>query len=65
MGFIVCVQAAGYGGSLVYAKVAMRPPQEVFGAFWPRPYRRAALDPYFDLAAHMRHPGSVFQPNLP
>ena len=53
-GDIICVQAAGYGGgSLVYANVAMRPPAEVFEAFWPHPYRRATLDPYFDLAAHM------------
>jgi choline dehydrogenase-like flavoprotein len=53
-GDIICVQAAGYGGgSLVYANVAMRPPEEVFEAFWPHPYRRATLDPYFDLAAYM------------
>ena len=37
----------------MYANVAMRPPEEVFEAFWPRPYRRVTLDPYFDLAAHM------------
>jgi cholesterol oxidase len=37
-GDIICVQAAGFGGgSLVYANVAMRPPEEVFEAFWPHP----------------------------
>ncbi|SDQ44614.1 cholesterol oxidase [Quadrisphaera sp. DSM 44207] len=52
-GDVLAVQAAGYGGgSLVYANVAARPPQEVF-ASWPAPYGRAALEPYFDLAAHM------------
>jgi cholesterol oxidase len=51
---ILAVQAAGYGGgSLVYASVAMRPPQEVFDRFWPEPYSRAALEPYYDLVAHM------------
>jgi cholesterol oxidase len=51
---ILAVQAAGYGGgSLVYANVAMRPPQEVFDRFWPQPYSRAALEPYYDLVAHM------------
>jgi cholesterol oxidase len=51
---ILAVQAAGYGGgSLVYANVAMRPPQEVFDRFWPEPYSRAALEPYYDLVAHM------------
>jgi cholesterol oxidase len=51
---ILAVQAAGYGGgSLVYANVAMRPPQEVFDRSWPEPYSRAALEPYYDLVAHM------------
>jgi cholesterol oxidase len=51
---ILAVQAAGYGGgSLVYANVAMRPPQEVFDLSWPEPYSRAALEPYYDLVAHM------------
>jgi cholesterol oxidase len=51
---ILAVQAAGYGGgSLVYANVAMRPPQEVFDRSWPAPYSRAALEPYYDLVAHM------------
>ena len=51
---ILAVQAAGWGGgSLVYANVAMRPPQEVFDRSWPEPYSRAALEPYYDLVAHM------------
>lgn len=52
-GDILAVRAAGYGGgSLVYANVAARPPAEVF-ADWPAPYTREALEPYFDLAAHV------------
>ncbi len=51
---ILAVQAAGYGGgSLVYANVAMRPPQEVFDEAWPQPYSRATLDPYYDLVSYM------------
>jgi choline dehydrogenase-like flavoprotein len=52
---IVSVQAAGYGGgSLLYANVHLRPPAEVFDEEWPRAFRgRAALDPFFDLAAFM------------
>ncbi|WBB70063.1 GMC family oxidoreductase [Micromonospora sp. WMMD812] len=52
---ILAVQAAGYGGgSLVYANVAARPPQEVFDAApWPEPYSRDMLEPYYDLVAHM------------
>jgi cholesterol oxidase len=51
---IVLVQAAGYGGgSLVYANVQMRPPADLFEQGWPAPYSRSALDPYYDLVAHM------------
>ncbi|GGH45863.1 GMC family oxidoreductase [Microbacterium album] len=47
------VQAAGWGGgSLVYANVFARPPREVFDS-WPDGYDRDALDPYYDVAAHM------------
>jgi cholesterol oxidase len=50
---MVGVQAAGWGGgSLVYANVFARPPHEVFDA-WPSGFDRAALDPYYDLVAHM------------
>ena len=48
------VQAAGYGGgSLIYANVHLRPPAETFATDWPEGYSREALDPYFDLVAHM------------
>jgi cholesterol oxidase len=51
---VLVVQAAGYGGgSLIYANVQMRPPPDVFDDGWPRGYSRAALDPYYDLVAHM------------
>ena len=52
--FAIC--AAGYGGgSLVYANVMVRPPPDVFDQQWPQAYTRTALDPYFDLVAHMLH----------
>jgi cholesterol oxidase len=51
---VFVVQAAGYGGgSLIYANVQMRPPADVFEDGWPPGYTRAALDPYYDLVAHM------------
>jgi cholesterol oxidase len=51
---VLVVQAAGYGGgSLIYANVQMRPPPHVFDTGWPAGYTRAALDPYYDLVAHM------------
>ncbi|WP_350348697.1 GMC oxidoreductase [Agromyces sp. G08B096] len=52
---MVSVQAAGWGGgSLVYANVFARAAQAVFDdERWPRTLRRDALDPYYDLAAHM------------
>lgn len=51
---MLVVQAAGYGGgSLVYANVQMRPPPAAFDRGWPAGYSRAALDPYYDLVAHM------------
>ena len=54
LGEAMAVQAAGYGGgSLIYANVHMRPPDEVFDARWPTEYRGDALGPYFDLAAYM------------
>ncbi|HEX4341109.1 MAG TPA: GMC oxidoreductase [Polyangiaceae bacterium] len=52
---LVSVQAAGYGGgSLLYANVQLRPPDEIFDGAWPAVYRRPEeLTPYFDLAAYM------------
>jgi choline dehydrogenase-like flavoprotein len=53
-GDVDVVQAAGYGGgSLIYANVHLRPPEDVFARGWPAGYTRAALDPYYDLVAHM------------
>jgi choline dehydrogenase-like flavoprotein len=46
-------QASGYGGgSLIYANVHLRPPDDVFASGWPAGYSRPALDPYYDLVAH-------------
>ncbi|WP_136707542.1 GMC family oxidoreductase [Agromyces sp. H66] len=51
---MVSVQGAGWGGgSLVYANVFARPADETFRPHWPASYTRAALDPYFDMVAHM------------
>jgi hypothetical protein len=55
---MLVVQAAGYGGgsgggSLVYAYVQMRPPVDLLDEGWPSAYSRRALDPYYDLVAHM------------
>jgi choline dehydrogenase-like flavoprotein len=51
---IVTVQAAGYGGgSLIYANVHLRPPRETFDHRWPKVLQGgAALEPFYDLAAH-------------
>lgn len=49
---IVVGQAAGYGGgSLIYANVHLRPPQEVF-AKWPKEFQGTRLNRYFELAAY-------------
>lgn len=51
----IAVQAAGYGGgSLVYANVHLRAPDDIFTG-WPKEYGRGEkkLDPYYDLAAYM------------
>ncbi|MGI9511134.1 MAG: GMC family oxidoreductase N-terminal domain-containing protein, partial [Geminicoccaceae bacterium] len=51
---VVSVQAAGYGGgSLVYANVHLRAPDEVFQQGWPSEYSRKNLDPYYDRVAYM------------
>src|SRR5262249_26510543 len=51
---IQIVQAAAYGGgSHTYANVHLRAPREVFASGWPEGYSREALDPYYDLVAHM------------
>jgi cholesterol oxidase len=50
---MVIEPAALGGGSLIYANVHMRAPEEVFQHGWPTGYTRAALDPYYDLVAYM------------
>jgi cholesterol oxidase len=51
---MLIVQGAGYGGgSLIYANVHLRAPADLFATGWPDGYSRAALDPYYDLAAYM------------
>lgn len=52
---MISVQGAGWGGgSLIYANVFARPPQDIFQhEAWPTGYSRRELDPYFALAAHM------------
>jgi cholesterol oxidase len=51
---MLTLQAAGWGGgSLIYNSVNMRPPDDLFASGWPEGYRRATLDPYYDLVAYM------------
>lgn len=51
---MLAVQVAGWGGgSLAYANVFARPFDAAFSERWPAHLRRAGLDPYYDLAAHM------------
>lgn len=51
---MVAVQAAGWGGgSLAYANVFARPFDAALSERWPAHLRRAELDPFYDLAAHM------------
>ncbi len=58
---IYVAQAAGYGGgSLIYANVHLRAPDEVFEKtnpagkrYWPNDYDRKTLNEYYDLAAYM------------
>ena len=51
LGDIVSFHAAGYGGgSLNYANVHLRPPEDAFDS-WP--IKRKDLDEYFNLAAYM------------
>ncbi len=52
LGDTIGVHAAGYGGgSLVYANVHLRAPQDAFRDGWPAQITRAALDPYYDRVA--------------
>ncbi|WP_256840097.1 GMC family oxidoreductase N-terminal domain-containing protein [Ornithinimicrobium faecis] len=54
LGGMASAQAAGWGGgSLAYANVFARPFDQMLDDRWPLHMRRGALDPYYDLAAHM------------
>ena len=44
---VICAAGVG-GGSLVYANVQLRAPEEVFGRDWPAAITRAELDPWYD-----------------
>jgi cholesterol oxidase len=51
---MMVIEGAGLGGgSLIYANVHLRAPQEVFNHGWPTGYSRAALDTYYNLVAYM------------
>jgi cholesterol oxidase len=51
---MMVIEGAGLGGgSLIYANVHLRAPQEVFDRGWPAGYSRVALDPYYNLVAYM------------
>jgi cholesterol oxidase len=51
---MMVIEGAGLGGgSLIYANVHLRAPEEVFNQGWPSAYSRTALDPYYDLVAYM------------
>jgi cholesterol oxidase len=46
---VTVITAAGVGGgSLVYANVQLRAPEDVFDSGWPAAITRAALDPWYD-----------------
>lgn len=60
LGRMASVHGAGWGGgSLVYANVFARPYDAALDPRWPRHLRRHALDPYYDLTAHMLGVGPV------
>ena len=44
---VICAAGVG-GGSLVYANVQLRAPDDVFAQGWPAGLTRAALDPWYD-----------------
>jgi cholesterol oxidase len=51
---MMVIEGAGLGGgSLIYANVHLRAPQEVFSHGWPAGYTRDALNTYYDLVAYM------------
>lgn len=53
LGDVAIAQAAGFGGgSLIYANVHLRAPEEVF-ASWPESIDAEVLAPHYDVAAYM------------
>ena len=46
---VLCAAGVG-GGSLIYANVQLRAPEDVFDQGWPQAITRAALDPYYERA---------------
>ncbi len=51
---MMVIEGAGLGGgSLIYANVHLRAPNEVFNKGWPTGYSRPHLDPYYNLVAYM------------
>ncbi|MGC1798794.1 MAG: GMC family oxidoreductase [Solirubrobacterales bacterium] len=54
---VLCAAGVG-GGSLIYANVQLRAPEDVFDQGWPQAITRAALDPYYERAE------SVLEANL-
>ena len=59
---LIVAQAAGYGGgSLIYANVHLRAPDDVFDT-WPQQYDRLQLDDYYDLAAYRLDVQTVPEP---
>ena len=62
---VTVAQSAAYGGgSLIYANVHLRPPQEVFKEGWPESFsgNRGALEDYYDLVGSMLDIRPVPQP---
>ena len=54
---VAVLGAAGVGGgSLVYANVQLRAPQEVFASGWPRGLGRDELDPYYERTEEVLEP---------
>src|SRR5436190_12189325 len=57
---VVVITAAGVGGgSLVYANVQLRAPDDVFSSGWPASITRAALDPWYDKTEDALQPRST------
>jgi cholesterol oxidase len=55
---VICAAGVG-GGSLVYANVQLRAPEDVFAAGWPAGLDRAALDPWYDRTEEALRPSAT------